>query len=389
LTNQLPAYLQQYQAPDIASALSQTLGAPMPPSVSIEGGRFTLVDAAGNEQPVATFDPKIGVYLDACIVDVNNTLSRIYYQQGYKNDGQGHRPDCFSDNGIGPSVHAGNPQAKTCTPDPEGVFGCKWAVWGSKISAVSGKGIPACSQKQKLALLIPGMSTLFLLAVPPNSFSFLQEYTELCKGHGMNIANLVTRISFVPGIQGTLQFHAASYIDEPTARLRQAAYTEKKTDGMLGRNDVARPTLPPPQGYGATSAAPAQQEPPIARLGAQPSLQHEQVQQPGPFLTQPAMPVGNQGAPNVANPSEQATQSASAGPAPTEPARRRRRTAAEMQAAQQPPAGQPANGAAPQAPFPHPGQQTPLADFGISQGQPAAANPELAGMLDEFFGKQG
>ena len=62
------------------------------------------------------------------------------------------------------------------------------------------------------------------------------------------------------------------------------------------------------------------------------------------------------------------------------------------------------NGAAPAptAPFPHPGQQTqpqgtqafvanapsqqaPQGNFGVAEGQPAASNPELAGMLDNFF----
>ena len=58
--------------------------------------------------------------------------------------------------------------------------------------------------------------------------------------------------------------------------------------------------------------------------------------------------------------------------------------------------GAPANGqapqtpaAAPQAPFPHPGQGAPTAhgaqqgNFGIAQ--PGTASPELAGMLDDFF----
>ena len=53
-----------------------------------------------------------------------------------------------------------------------------------------------------------------------------------------------------------------------------------------------------------------------------------------------------------------------------------------------PPAGA---SAAPQAPFPHPGQTAaqaaPAANFGIAQGQPAAANPELSAMLGDFFTK--
>ncbi len=55
-------------------------------------------------------------------------------------------------------------------------------------------------------------------------------------------------------------------------------------------------------------------------------------------------------------------------------------------------AGQPAPSpaAAPQAPFPHPGQAAPVQtdmQFGMAQGQPAAANPELSAMLDDFFTK--
>ena len=48
---QLPAYLQQYQAPDIGAALSANLGSAMPPHVSIGGGRFTLIDAGNNSRP--------------------------------------------------------------------------------------------------------------------------------------------------------------------------------------------------------------------------------------------------------------------------------------------------------------------------------------------------
>src|ERR1700678_1144028 len=323
MTNQLPAYLQAYQAPDVGTALSQNLGSAMPPHVSIGGGRFTLIDAANNELPGAWFDQKIGVYIDACIVDVNNVMSRIYFSGAYDNDAEGVRPDCWADNGLAPSISASAPQAPSCQPDPTGQTGCKWAVWGSKINA-NGKKVPACSQKQKVALLIPasGFNTLFLLAIPPNSHGPLREYVERCKGNQMNIANLLTRISFVPGVQGTLQFHPVSYIDEATAKLRQAAYAEKKTDALVGRNDSPR-------------AGPAQIT--------------QQVQQPTSFTE----PVGNaapqQQLTSTAPQSEQQSTTAPVtSPSDVAPQqRRRRRTAAEMQAAN----GTPANGqAAPTVP---------------------------------------
>ena len=380
----LPAHLQQYAVPDLASTLSANLGSAMPPHVSIGGGRFTLIDAGNNEIPVPTFDPAIGVYLDAAIIDVNPVMSRVYFAGAYDPQAEGSRPDCFSDNGIGPSVSANSPQAPTCAI-------CLRAEW-TKINN-NGKKVPWCSQKQKVALLIPGFQTLFLLAVPPNSHGPMREYVEKCKGNGVNIANLITRISFVPGVQGTLQFQPVTYIDEPTAQLRQAAYAEKKTDALVGRNDVARPA-------GAIAAPAVQASLPVAtspNVAQLPMAAQQPIQQVQPSTLFPAAsPAGSPTWPTTPQSPGSAGLAApgtpAADPAPTQ--RRRRRTAAEMQAgAPQGPNGaapqQPA--AAPQAPFPHSGQQTtaaPVGTFGITQGQPAAANPELAGMLDSFF-KQG
>jgi hypothetical protein len=374
MTQQLPAHLQSYQTPDIAGALSANLGSAMPPHVSIGGGRFTLIDAGNNEIPVPTFDPAIGVYLDAAIIDVNPVMSRIYFVGQFDPNAEGVRPDCFSDNGVGPSVSANSPQAPTCAI-------CPRAEW-TKVNA-NGKKVPWCSQKQKIALLIPGFPTLFLLAVPPNSHSYLREYVEKCKGNGVNMADLITRIFFVPGVQGTLQFQAMQYIDAPTAQLRQAAYAEKKTDALVGRNDVARPTG---QIQAITATNPGFNQPAVAPVAQ----------------IAPQVPINPLPAAQSAVNWPSSAPSASAATAPTEPAptgRRRRRTAAEMQQANgAAPTGQPAT-AAPQAPFPHPqgtqafvanapSEQAKQGSFGIQQGQLAAANPELSVMLDDFF-KQG
>lgn len=397
----LPAYLQQYQAPDVGAALSANLGSAMPPHVSIGGGRFTLIDASNNEIPVPTFDPTIGVYLDACIVDVNEHMSRQYFSKPYDPSAPGERPDCYSDNGSAPSISAPTPQSPTCAACPQ-------AVWGSKISA-QGNKIPACTQKQKMALLVPGFPTLFLLAVPPNSHSYLREYTERAKGNQMNLANVVTRISFVPGVQGTLQFAPVNYIDEPTAKLRQAAYAEKKTDALIGRNDVARPAgVIAGAGYDRPPAVSINNSPPVqlAPMQQTPSPMQQvapQMQQPGPFVPTPAATAAT-AAPSGQFPQNPAPPAATTSPSePPATGRRKRRTAAEIQAAQ----GQPSSGqAAPQAPFPVsnapgalPGQldafgqgqatapTSPAAgSFGIGQGQAVAADPGMSQMLDSFFG---
>lgn len=375
---QLPAHLQRYQARDIGATLSHNLGTAAPPYVSIANNRFALIDSTGAEQPVATFDPQIGVYVDACIVDANESLSRIYYGTKFDPSAATYNPPiCWADNGIGPSVSCSSPQARSCTPDPEGVHGCKWAVWGSATSP-QGKPIPACQQVQKLALLLPGMPTLFLIRIPPNSHKHLRAYQETCRGSGMMVADVITRIYFDPGTQGTLLFKGVSYIDEPTAQLREAAYVEKKTDALVGRNDAPRQLLAIPV---AIPVATQQIAAPVV-----------QVQQPGPFDPSSALNASNLGL-GAQTPAPTAGTTSPSEPAPA--TRRRRRTAAEMQEANGAgSAGQAPQqaAAAPQAPFPNPGQQSinpgtaQQATFGIGGGQ-QAANPELAGMLDSFFGK--
>jgi hypothetical protein len=387
--NQIPAYLQNYEARDVGADLSRNLGSAMPPHVSIESNRFTLIDASNNEIPVPTFDPQIGVYLDAAIIDVNQAMSRMYYARPYDPSQAASPPDCWSDNGVAPSIGASSPQSPTCAACPQ-------AVWGSKINP-NGKKVPACSQKQKVALLIPGFNTLFLLAVPPNSHSYMREYVEKCRGSQINMANLITRISFVPGIQGTLQFHPVTYIDEATAKLRQAAYAEKKTDALVGRNDEARPAgavlgqpgiIPPPNAstpQNSTGQAPLLSIQPGSTMQVQQPAQ--QVQQPAPFVQhQPAQNAGWPGSPGQPAPTAATSPPSEA----AQPARRRRRTAAEMQAANGAAPGEqpaPAPAAAPQAPFPNPGQaaQAQPAQFGIATGQPAGADPAIQTMLDDFF----
>ncbi len=410
----LPAHLQNLQTPDIGGVLSANLGSAMPPHVSIGGGRFTLIDASNNEIPVPTFDPVIGVYLDAAIIDVNPVMSRIYFEGNYDANAEGVRPACFSDNGVGPSIASSTPQAPTCAA-------CPRSEW-TKVNP-NGKKVPWCTHKQKVALLIPGFDVLFLLAVPPNSHGPMREYVERCKGNGVNMANLVTRMSFVPNIQGTLQFTPVSYIDAPTAELRQKAYVEKKTDALVGRNDVAR-------GAGSIGvSAPVQQgaittQMPLAGqqfLQSSPTVTGPapQVQQSGPFQTAAQSAAASQapmGFGQFPNPSASSTTPNTAGPAggattasPSEqPAtgRRRRRTAAEMQASNNASGHNPTVATSgvntPQAPFPHPSSPSGFAGqvpgqtstpaqtdmgFGMSSGQSAAANPELSAMLDDFFTK--
>ena len=234
--NQLPAYLQNKAAgTSLAQTLVANLGAGSPPFLSIMGNRFTLIDAAGEEIAVSTYDPKIGPYVDCCIIDALERTSKIYYDKPFDPGANQYEPPaCFSDNGIAPSRNAGKPQSRTCAE-------CQWAAWGSKTSTVSGKAVKACNDIQKVAFLYPGYEMPFLLRVPPNSRTGFRAYVNKFIGQPMDISDVMTRITFEPGGIGTLHFSAIGWLDEKTVLpQRDKLLAAKATDAMIGRTDLPR-----------------------------------------------------------------------------------------------------------------------------------------------------
>jgi hypothetical protein len=364
-TINLPAYLQNSGLPDFTDRLGANLGTGSPPYVSIQGNRFTLFDSVGDSEPVTTVDPKTGVpYLDCVIIDCGDHESKIYYGHAFDPNASSFAPpDCWSDNGIGPSINCSVPQAPSCTPDPTGVNGCKWAVWGSATSKVSGKGIPACAKYQKLALLIPGDDVEFLLRVPPNSLENLRAYNNKFKGRPFTARDVVTRISFEAGGIGTLTFAGLDFIDEATAEQRNAVLIAKKTDALVGRGDKPRQSGGQPVPLAVSRAL---------ELGAPPahiasSLASASAQEQTSPLSTSAPPAATSG------PAPAASTTAPSG-AP--PARRRGR----------PPKVDPAATAGdPVAPFrqPEPAPQS-NGQFGIAS--PPAPNADLEAALKSVFG---
>lgn len=381
MTTNLPAYLLDAPPENFAQRALANLGMGSPPYVSIMGNRFTLVDETGAEEGVATYDPKTGPYLDCVIADIGDHMSKIYYARPFDPSASTYLPpDCWSDNGVTPSRNASVPQSATCAT-------CQWGMWGSKVSQVSGKGVKACSDFMKLALVIPGDDVTFLMRVPPNSLSNLRAYLAKFAAE-ISPSMVITRVSFEAGGIGTLVFSAVSYVDESTFKRVKQVRAAKATDNLVGRNDLPREALPAPAAQAALpAAAPAfgvTGNPPIEQqlVQQQAPLQTAQVQ-PAPFQPSPAptavAPVVQTALPpaTMFTPGTATTPST---PAP-EPQRRRRRTreqidadnaaaarAAPAQQQAQPAATPPANGPA----------------FGMAQGAPPPA--DLGPMLDSIFG---
>jgi len=376
--HQLPAYIQNRAFSDFTDYASDGLGSAMPPHVSIQGNLFTLVDATGQEyQPMPT--------MDCVIVDRSNFACKMYYGGKAYVPGSDDPPVCWSTNGIGPSKEAAQPQARTCQECPNNVR-------GSATSKISGAAIKACRDEYHMAILPPSIpDMMFRYVLTPGSFENWQNYTAKFKNSNVRISMVVTRMGFQPKVNGVVTFESVSYVDEATNARVETALREKATDLLCGRLDTPKAiTASPAQPQIASMITlPAGSTPEqVAKAFAGVRGATQQVQQPAPFeATASAAPFVP---PSPAAAAPVATTSAVASPSDPAPAqRRRRRTAAEMAEAQPGPAnGQAAPAAAqaaPQAPFPVPGQAAPAGNFGIAQGQPASSNPELSGMLDNFF----
>jgi len=388
-SNQLPAFIAASPRRNLAERVTANLGTSAPPYLSIRDNRFTLVDAAGNEQPVTTYeaDPgkcaggqKPGPYIDVCIVDVNDHISRIYYDVPYDPNATSYQPPaCFSHNGIGPSRSAAKPQSLTCAACPN-------AVWGSATSNVSGKPIPACGQYQFIAFLAampptqpgatlqPAHTHPFLLRVPPNTLKNFRAYAEMYNGKAFNMHHVITRISFES--QGTLVFAAVGFA-EAFVELDRKLVEERAYDVIVGRTDMTIEAMPalPIGGQHAQIGQSAQPAQP-----AQPALTPPASWQPPP-VHPPIQPVQ----PQLAQPqSAQPAQSQPVQPQPAQPAARGGRgsrrappppVAPFMQAS-----AQTSQGAA------QPGTDHNTANGGQSGIAPGAPpNPEMEKMLGGLF----
>lgn len=362
---QLPAHLaNRQQLPSMMEAAVAGLGGSLPPHISIQGNAFTLIDATGAEQPV-------GNTLSACIIDISPHMCKQYYGKPWT-PGSNDPPLCWSANGVGPSREAAEPQSQSCAA-------CPHNVRGSAVSALSGASIKACRDEKWLALLLPqypGM--LFQLRVTPGSFKNWGAYTKPFEDDGqIQPRDVLTTFGFQAQTNGVLTFQPADFISDVIADARDKALRAKATDTLVGRTDVPiRTSL-------QARADLVEEQSRIAALGPQGAV----AISPGEHAVQPASFVARVTAEHTA----------------TEPQRRRRRTQAEMQAAQQP--TQLGAETAPVAPFraatQAQGAATPFGQpatpagagpqFGISPG--VAPNPEMmkaidAMNIDPVFGKK-
>jgi hypothetical protein len=379
MTYQVPDHIANRNRRGIADQASTGIGTGMPPYISIKANRFTLFDAAGNSRPVETYDPQLGPILDCIVVDANQKVSKIYYAEAWDPENPA-PPDCWSDNGIAPSISAEWPQWQTCEA-------CPHNKWGSAISALNGAKIKACDDYKKFAIFLPSLpDMLFQMRVPPASLKGLKKYMEQFKGQNFDLPDVYTRVRFDLSANGILVFEPSplGFVSaDIVAKCDQIDQT--KLDNLVGRSDTPiRDALPAPT---------------IAQTGVRPDAAPQIVPQPAPAPTQPAPAFGApapapapaapfgvpQQAPAAPRGRGRPRKVANAVPTAPAPAPTIARTGVRPDAT--PPAtfgGAPQTGfGAPAAPF---GQVAPPPQSTAPGGTPPAANPELEKALASAFG---
>lgn len=365
MTMQLPANLASRQRRSVIEDMTAGIGSSRGPHISIRGGRFWLVTAAGMETAVQTF------HLDIVIVDANKHPAKVFFDGPYV-QGQDVPPVCFSDNGTGPSTQSMEPQSPTCAI-------CPWNARGSD-TTFSGQPTKACQDRKKVAAIIPDdpTVTVYEFQIPPGSVTNLKAYSNALReqptnvaGRKLDVADVVTRVTFDPAKQFTMLFQAVALADDDrTIQLIDYIDANKLADVAVGRNDVA---CDPGVVTARLAASPAMTQ--LAPPAAQPAPQQPY---PGPAQVPTAFAL-----PPQAPPAALAGPAATAPAAAPQPARRGRRPAANGAGVQAPGAAAPPNPAAPfmaaaQQPQPPAPQQAPQGQGNVSylppqQGQQAPA----------------
>lgn len=180
------------------------------PSLSIKGREFAVTRNGetktiqrktedGDLEPVRS--------INVVVLKGNPNLSKVFYKGKYE-EGSDTKPTCFSNDGKAPDPEAVEPQCATCAMCPQN-------EWGSRITD-AGKKARACSDSRRLAVAaVDAIDDPMLLRVPATSIKTLAEYSKQLKVRGKTLMEVLTRLSFTPGVAfPSLEFEPKGLLGE-------------------------------------------------------------------------------------------------------------------------------------------------------------------------------
>lgn len=251
------------------------LGIGRGPHVTPDGPQFTLVRGDGASYILPT------TYIDFVVCDVLEHSSRLFYEPNSWTPNSEDPPICFSDNGVGPSINAMDPQSPLCET-------CQQNVKGTA-QTVSGQPTTACKPSKKIAIFIPDDPQINLYEIKIGAGS-LSNFRAYCKWIGqqageLDIADFITRMTQDPEKKNTYLFNAVGWARGNLLIEGKLEYIETNHLGDAIVNRTDKPCQPEAvarmlqQRGGVEAALPA------------PSTQRPQFSLPPPGQTQSGRPM--------------------------------------------------------------------------------------------------
>lgn len=186
----LPAHVKNPKSQTMQAMAGGMAGGGFGNRISLRGSKFRLIQ---NGTPLGALQ---ATTLDVVVFAMADSVQRFYYENTYE-EGSKERPTCFSHDGKTPSSESAKLQAASCSICPQNIKG----------SARQGGG-KACAYKKRVIVLSPddlegaayaldvnGQSMFGEQVESQNKFSF-KGYFEKLSVHGVDIAAIVTRLSF-------------------------------------------------------------------------------------------------------------------------------------------------------------------------------------------------
>jgi hypothetical protein len=281
------------------------------PHVATTGRVFSAV-YGGITKNISQFDERVGkLFFDCVIVAASPRDMQIMYKGKYAAGGEVSPPICYSDNGIGPSEGAPQPQKPLCAQ-------CDWRRFGTDVND-AGKPVPRCTKKKRIVVvpLALGYDTPLQFDLPPACHQNLAGFKRQVLDSKQPGLNIVVRVWMVENENGFLNFEPVGYVNQmcgPEALAHMNALSEREDVAAMARR-YDRPIDPAswrPELAGVVDAIVALPSPQMiqAQTGYAPAVTYAPP-------AAPALPIYQQA---YSAPSTAVTYAPPAAPAPQPPA---------------------------------------------------------------------
>ncbi len=226
----LPAYLKSFNVAELNADLTAHAGGGFP-VISIKGKVFAIVrDGERVVLPNPKDPDSPATAIDVVLLKVNKAASKVFYLKGYdKDNSEGQKPDCYSNDGVEPAADAQNKQAKKCAT-------CPHNQWGSRITEKGASKGKACADAVRVAVAPAGqLNDAMLLRVPPASIRGLGEYGQALAKRGVPYNAVVTKVAFdMEAESPKLTFKPVGLLDDASFAEAQELIGSDVVQNILG-----------------------------------------------------------------------------------------------------------------------------------------------------------